>query len=302
MEVIADERVVLVPNKEHSFSLSKGRAAYVKGDNTLHVFNCNDDLILPGMRSVHVDRHLGDMLLKRALSQLHEYVASNLRNMEMYRQDNFWKDALRYAGRIIIPGEVYVLSTRAEQGILNVYVSGPEHYGCRCRCNYDFIEKRMYLDYISWQMAEQGLPPQNFMGYVFGGTERFILAQRQYDEGLIPTPYMELYLEISRINRFLEGRRTVNALFGENKKLLCYPRKLQTAAFLIKLQGGRFTNNDYNFRREIDENIVSLDELDGLPRKLIHRSDELEIDTDVFEGVELIGSVSGNWNTAHVSI
>lgn len=160
MEDIVDERVVLVPNDKYSFSLSKGRAAYVKGDNILYVFNRNDDLTLPGMKSVHVDRLLGEMLVKRALVQLHEYVASNLHDVEMYRHDTFWKDALRHAGRIIIPGELYVLSTRAEQGILNIYVSDLEHFDCRYRCNYDFIEKRMYLDYISWQMAEQGLPPQ----------------------------------------------------------------------------------------------------------------------------------------------
>lgn len=97
-------------------------------------------------------------------------------------------------------------------------------------------------------------------------------------------------MEICRINRFLEGKRSVNALFGENKKLLCYPRKVQTAAFLIQMRNARFINYDYNFRREIGDSIVSLNELDGLPRKLIYRSDELEIDTDVFEGLELIDS------------
>lgn len=282
-----NERVVVIPHPKNTMFLAKHRAFYVKGGKYLYCLKENDDLQIPGLRNVYADSYLYDLLVQEAFRQLERYLEENLHNMEMYQFDDFWEGALRYAGRLILPGTIYTTTQQVEQGIVTIYYHIQNNYSdFPLTCCYDFVSERLFLKYADWHRADEEAP-QDFMRYFYRGGERYILAQQQFDAGLIPAPYMGAYFELCSINSFLEGKRTVRVHFQNGKAVPCYPRQVQTAAFLIKLKDAEFIPFTYNYRPDEKETLVHLSVEDGLPCKLTHYSQKLDIDTEAFVGLNL---------------
>ena len=281
------DQLVFFP-AEDPFGLRKYKAYYRKGGRLLYCVRRDESSTVEGLHSVYIQDYFPRMLVRRALQQLDEYLETNWANTEMYQYDAFWKDALYYAGRPVIPKEVYVLDTRVDEG--HVYIYAGDSFTKECVCCYDLIREKLYLRYTSWR-RENEIPPQDFADYLFDGKQQQILAQCQLDEGVMPQPYRDAYLEIARINGFLKGKRTVRAWFGSRAKgVLCYPREVQTAAFLIRLENARFENFSYNYRHDEEGNAVRKLELAqaGLPRKLTHHSEELSLHPELLCALTLI--------------
>ena len=292
-----NNQLVYIP-VDDSFGLRKYKAYYKKGGRYLYCTRKNEDVSVDGLRSIYVGDHFPGLLVRRALAQLDEYLEANRNNTEMYQYDSFWEDALRFAGRPVIPSEPYALDTHVEKGYISIYTSDSYRKERLVYCHYDLLEERLYLKYVSWR-RESETPPQDFMDYLFGGLQQQILAQRQLDEGVMPDQCRAAYEEICRINRFMKGKRTVRAWFdGREKGVLCYPRDVQTAAFIIRLEDTKFINYLYNYRHDEQGNIVKPKELASLPCKLSHYSEELTLHPDVFSELKLTASdpkLSHDW-------
>jgi len=281
--------MVFIPANSE-YGLRKYKAYYRKGGHLLYCTRKDEEIHVAGLRSVYISEWLPRMLIQRATQQLDDYLAVNLREYEMYRCDGFWQDALLYAGRPIIPKAPYVLDTHVEQGYVTIYAGDRYGKDQSCSCRYDLVREELSLRYDSWQ-REGEIPPQDFMGYFFDGMQRQILALRQLDRGTMPEPYRTTYLEIARINGFLKGKRTVRAWFdGRTKGILCYPRDVQTAAFLIKVEDATFINHLYNYRHDEEGNEFKKGEITTLPYKLSHYSEELTLHRDAFAAFELISA------------
>ena len=64
-----------------------------------------DKLEIEGLKSVDVQVHFPNLLLKKSLGQLETYLEEHLYDFSMYEKESFWDKALYYAGRIVFPGE-----------------------------------------------------------------------------------------------------------------------------------------------------------------------------------------------------
>ena len=280
------EQLVYIP-VDDPFGLRKYKAYYKKGGRYLYCNRKDEDICVEGLRKVYIHDYFPRMLVRRALAQLDGYLGANRKNTDMYRYGSFWEGALLYAGRPVIPEPPYALDARVDDGYIAIYT--PDSYRRKrlSYCCYDLIEERLSLRYASWQ-REGETPPQDFMDYLFGGLQQLILAQQQLDAGIMPEPYRAAYGEISRINEFMQGKRTVRAWFdGREKGVLCYPRDVQTAAFIIRLEGAEFVNYLCNYRHDEEGNIVKPGELDKLPYKLSHYSEELALHPELLSALEL---------------
>lgn len=282
--------IVLIPVPKGSLSLTKYRAFYLEGGKYLYRVRTGDKLEIEGLKSVDAQIYFLDLLLQKALSQLENYLNEHAYDFSMYEKESFWDKALYYAGRVVLPGETYALMNNIGKGIVDLYVSDPFYRERTHRCIYDFVREELLLRYASWK-ADTEIPAQDFMDYLYHGDQQYILAQRQNDKGIIPSPYREVYQELAQINSFLNGKQTVQLWFQDGKKLPCYPRDILTAAFLFKIQDGKIVTYPYNFRMDADkENPIRLDAKDGLPIKLSYRSQDIKINTVVLERLQLSGT------------
>lgn len=282
--------IVLIPVPKGSLSLTKYRAFYLEGGKYLYRVRTGDKLEIEGLKSVDAQIYFLDLLLQKALSQLENYLNEHAYDFSMYERESFWDKALYYAGRVVLPGETYALMNNIGKGIVDLYVSDPFYRERTHRCIYDFVREELLLRYASWK-ADTEIPAQDFMDYLYHGDQQYILAQRQNDKGIIPSPYREVYQELAQINSFLNGKQTVQLWFQDGKKLPCYPRDILTAAFLFKIQDGKIVTYPYNFRMDADkENPIRLDAKDGLPIKLSYRSQDIKINTVVLERLQLSGT------------
>ena len=282
--------IVLIPVPKGSLSLTKYRAFYLEGGKYLYRVRTGDKLEIEGLKSVDAQIYFLDLLLQKALSQLENYLNEHAYDFSMYEKESFWDKALYYAGRVVLPGETYALMNNIGKGIVDLYVSDPFYRERTHRCIYDFVREELLLRYASWK-ADTEIPAQDFMDYLYHGDQQYILAQRQNDKGIIPSPYREVYQELAQINSFLNGKQTVQLWFQGGKKLPCYPRDILTAAFLFKIQDGKIVTYPYNFRMDADkENPIRLDAKDGLPIKLSYRSQDIKINTVVLERLQLSGT------------
>ena len=282
--------IVLIPVPKGSLSLTKYRAFYLEGGKYLYRVRTGDKLEIEGLKSVDAQVYFLNLLLQKSLDQLETYLEEHLYDFSMYEKESFWDKALYYAGRVVLPGEIYALMNNIRKGIVDLYVSDPFYREKTYRCMYDFVREELLLRYASWK-ADTEVPAQGFMDYVYHGDQQYILAQRQNDKGIIPSPYREVYQELAQINSFLNGKQTVQLWFQDGKKLPCYPRDILTAAFLFKIQDGKIVTYPYNFRMDADkENPIRLDAKDGLPIKLSYRSQDIKINTVVLERLQLSGT------------
>jgi hypothetical protein len=286
-----DSSEIIIIESDQTFStLSNLRAAYAYGKNTLYRTREDDDLTLPGMKSVYAGKYLGKMLIELALDDAIAYVDANINDTSMYETEDFWKDALYYAGRLVLPGQPYFLSGKIKGGKFTASITN-RCIGNPIDCFFDIREERFYLKPNSLNGTHEPSMPATFSNFVYGKAKRFLLAQAQYDDGLIPEPYLKLYKEISQINKFLKGRKTVRADFSQGIKLICYHRKLQTAAFLIKLEKGRFVTNSYNFRyTDSKGNGIVVKDTKKLPCRFFQHKGEIQVDTGAFESVSFVPS------------
>lgn len=283
------EQLVFIPAND-SFGLRKYKAYYKKGGHYLYCTRKGEGVFVEGLRPIYIYDHFQQRVLEIALKQLDEYLSVNCENTRMYQYDSFWEDALRYAGRPIIPTMPHVSDSHADEGYLMIYATDYSRRGEELVCRYDMVSENLSLKYLSWQRADE-IPPQDFVAYLFGGKERQILAQRQIDKGIVPEPYRSAYSELCRINDFLKGKRTVRAWFdGRKKGVLCYPRDVQTAAFLIRLEGTRFVNCRYNYRHDEEGNLAKPGALNTLPYKLTHYSEELVLHREALSSLNLIAA------------
>lgn len=286
--------IVLIPVPKGSLSLTKYRAFYIEGGKYLYRVRTGDKLEIEELKSVDAQVYFLNLLLQKSLGQLETYLEEHLYDFSMYEKESFWDKALYYAGRVVLPGEIYALMNNIRKGIVDLYVSDPFYREKTYRCMYDFVREELLLRYASWK-ADTEVPAQGFMDYVYHGDQQYILAQRQNDKGIIPSPYCEVYRELARINSFLNGKQTVQLWFQGGKKLPCYPRDVLTAAFLFKIQGGKIVTYPYNFRTDVDkENPIRLDAKDGLPIKLSYYSQDIKVNTTVLEKLQLSGATEGN--------
>lgn len=291
-EVKPSEQLVFIPAND-SFGLRKYKAYYKKGGHYLYCNRKDEGVFVEGLHPIYIYDHFQQMVLELALKQLDEYLTVNQENTAMYQYDRFWEDALRYAGRLVIPVVPHVSDTHVDEGYLTIYATDYSRREDELICRYDMVNESLSLKYLSWQRADEK-PPQDFVAYLFGGRERQILAQRQLDADIMPEPYRAAYLEICRINDFLKKKRTVRAWFdGREKGILCYPRDMQTAAFLIRLENARFVNYRYNYRHDEEGNRVKPGTLNTLPYKLTHYSEELILYREVFSSLNLIAANAG---------
>lgn len=286
--------IVTIPVPQGSLSLTKHRAFYIEGGKYLYRVRTGDKLEIEGLKSVDVQVHFPNLLLKKSLGQLETYLEEHLYDFSMYEKESFWDKALYYAGRIVFPGEPYALVNNIKKGFVDLYVSDPFYRERIYRCIYDFVREELLLRYADWKAAAE-VPTQDFMDYLYHGDQQYILAQRQNDRGIIPSPYCEVYQELARINSFLNGKQTVQLWFPGGKKFPCYPRDILTAAFLFKIQDGKIVTRSYNFRTDVDkENPIRLDATDGLPMKLSHYSQEIKVNVPVLERLQLSGATEGS--------
>ena len=284
----AEDGIVIIPAPQESLSLTKHRAFYIRGGKHLYHVHTGDNLEMEGLKSVDAQTYFTNLLLQKSLSQLEQYLEEHLSDFSMYKKESFWDKALYYAGRMVFPGTPYALMNNIGKGIVDLYVLDPFYRENPYRCIYDFVREELLLRY-SDRKADMEKPAQDFMGYLYHGDQQYILAQRQNDMGIIPSPYREAYQELARINNFLKGKQTVQLWFQNGKKLPCYPRDIQTAAFLFRIQDGKIVTYPYNYRLDADkENPIRLDVEDGLPIRLSHYSQEIKVDTAVLEQLQLL--------------
>lgn len=268
----SEKRTVVIPPEPHMFSLSKCRAFHVEGESVLYVTGAHDELQIPGMKSVYAHDYFADLLVRQASQELGEYLDSHMEDFSMYEKESFWQHALRCAGHVIIPDHAFIFAHHVEQGIVNISVTSSYEYRDRYHCTYNLYDKAFTIT-RNWRDTRPMTALEYYYGYY--GLEEQILAQQQYDAGMIPAPYMETYLEISRINAWLGDKHSVHCMFRNGRKTQSYYIKVLTLHELVRLKDGAFIPYTGNYRYTPFEDA-------GIPLRFSHYSNELDVNLEAF--------------------
>jgi len=271
----AEKRTVVIPPASNMFSLSKCRAFYVEGEPILYVMGMDDDLQVPGLKNVYAHDYFAGLLIRKASQELDEYLNSHMEDFSIYEKESFWQHAMHCAGYVIIPDHAFIFAHNVEQGFVNMSVSSSYEYRDHYNCTYNLYDKSFTI-FRNWRDTT----PMSALEYYYGyyGLQEQILAQRQYDAGIIPAPYMETYLEISRINAWLRDKHSVHCLFRNGRKTQTYHIRDLTLHELVRLKDGVIVPYTGNYRYAPCEDA-------GIPLRFFHYSKELNVNTEAFAPV-----------------
>ena len=264
MEIQSYGYIRFIPPDGNSFSSSGCRAFYREGESVLYYTNKEDDISFSGFTRIYAYDYFYDLLIREAMRDLTDYFRVHDGDIGFYRTEQFWQDAMQYAGRPVSPRAV-TTHLMPKQGMIRFVQSiHAEQYG-EVDCHYDLESGRIALSH-----REGGEVPT--LAEFFYGNRLLIqmMAQRQHARDAAIVPYGEL----CRINDFLAGKHTIHAQFQNGKLLQCYRRENLHAGELFKVEDGEIIPYCYNY---IGNPPVKY----GLPLKFIHKNDEFLIDCDV---------------------
>lgn len=270
MEIQSYGSIRMIPSDGNSFSSSGCRAFYREGESVLYYTDKKDDIALPGFARVYAYDYFRDLLILESMRSLTEFFQEHDDDSGFYRTEQFWQDAMKYAGRPVVPLRV-TTHLAPKQGMVRFILSIVADQHDEMDCCYDLEAGRIVLS------NRKGGEVPTLAEFFYGN--RLLLqmtAQRQHARDMAPAVYGEL----CRINDFLAGKQTIHAQFQNGKLLQCYRRVNLHAGELFKVKDGEIIPHCYNY---IGNPPVKY----GLPLKFTHKNSEFVINCDVLRSLEV---------------
>jgi hypothetical protein len=270
MEILEAGGLRYIAGEGTSLGAEKYRAFYREGDTILYYREKNDEIRLPGYKSVFAHDYFNNLIVRKAMHDLAVYLDAHFNDTDYFRTEDFWCDALRYAGRPIVP-DAMVLSISLEKRRVRFFRSSIPSEHKNMECYYDLETERLVI------AGPEDMESLTLSEFFYGkALLHQILAQQRYEKGLAPAPYGELW----RINEFLQDKRMVHGHFADGKTLDCYRRGNLHAGELLKVNDGKIITHCYKF-------IGNPSEMIGLPLELKHRGDRICLDNEALESLDV---------------
>ena len=198
-------------------------------------------------------------VMLQAVRDLNVYLCERIPDQSIYTSEQFWQDALKYAGRTILPHALCVEYRTIPYGYLVIHTADGSK-----TCGYNFVDGECIRD------GHSSTP----MELCFHGLLDQLLAQRQAQAGTAPGAYTE----IANINGFLKGKRSVRAIFQSGAEYQTCQRDNLSADSLFIINHGRLEINCSGYKGLPREG-------EGLPVSLRYNGMGYSINTNALESL-----------------
>ena len=268
-----DNRVVIIETDNPDYAQHGYGAFYIKDRNLVYCTGDGMDIEAPaGKKLVGAREHFIRKILREAMSGLDTYLRGRINDRTMYVSEQFWQDALKYAGRTIVPNALWIDYRGVPYGYLIIHTGD--------------CEKSLCFSYVDGAIIPQGDGDKFAASAVelcYHGLLDQMLAQRHAGAGTAP----EAYTAIAEMNGFLKNKRSICAVWPDGTARQSLEHRPLTAADLLCIRHGRFEANTSGYREAPRSG-------EGLPAGLRHDSGEYRLIGISLERLALAAAGTGS--------
>jgi len=254
---LSDSRIIIIET-DNSQMLHNYGAFYMEDQNHAFFIGGSRDIEVPGKKLIDADNHFVGTIMRKAICDLDAYLSERMNERDMYATDEFWKDALKYAGRTIVPHALWIDYRTVPYGYLIIH-----NTDCSKACTYNFADGT----YTPGDSNSDAKQTSTVMELCYHGLLDQLLAQRHMQAGTAS----DVYKEIAGINGFLKNKRSVRAVFKDGLVSQSYKRTPLCADSLFSVASGKLSINRSGFREVPSDDA-------GLPVRLSYYSAEYQVD------------------------
>ena len=271
-----DNRVVIIETDNPDYAQHGYGAFYIKDRSLVFCTDDNKDVEMPaGKKAVIAQEYFTRTILRDAVCSLDAYLRKRMDDFSMYENEKFWQDALKHAGRTIVPNALWIDYRGVPYGYLILHTGDGEKSLCYS-----------YVDGATVPQGDGDKFAATAVELCYHGLSDQMLAQRHAGAGTAP----EAYTAIAEMNGFLKNKRSVYAVWPDGTARQSLEHRPLTAANLLCIRHGRFEANTSGYRDTPRSG-------EGLPAGLRHDSVEYRLLGMGLERLELTSPGAGASNS-----